>query len=62
MEYDFIAVVDWDYANGKRPHTIKAPRGYKPFAISREPVPLNRIEFWFIKEHIPIKSKCKPKI
>ena len=57
MKYDFITVVDYDYADKKVPHVIEAPKGYKPFAISRWPVAGQGIEFWFVREHIPAKSK-----
>jgi len=57
MKYDFIAVVDYDYADKKIPHTVEAPKGYEPFSISRWPVAGQGIEFWFIREHIPTKSK-----
>jgi len=57
MKYDFIAVVDYDYADRKKPHTIEVPEGYKPFTISRWPVAGQGMEFWFIREHIPVKSK-----
>lgn len=58
MKYDFIKVIGYDYADDKKPHTIEAPKGYKPFAISRWPVAGQGIEFWFIREHIPVKNKA----
>jgi len=57
MKYDFIAVKGYDFLDAKKPHIIEAPKGYKPFAISRWPVPGQGIEFWFIREHTPTKSK-----
>jgi len=57
MKYDFISVKSYDYADSKTPHIIEAPRGYEPFSVSRWPVAGQGIEFWFIREHVPIKRK-----